>query len=147
LALISAISWSVLPLVAGLFVLVEMLAETGVIAQLSQLLARATLDSQLAAATTSGLAIALGSNAINNLPAGLVASATALQAHSPERVIDAMLIGVDLSITGSLATILWLLSIRREGEEVDFMQFLRIGSVVMLPALVLAMGARFLIGH
>lgn len=87
------------------------------------------------------------SNAINNLPAGLVASATALQAHSPERVIDAMLIGVDLSITGSLATILWLLSIRREGEEVDFMQFLRIGSVVMLPALVLAMGARFLIGH
>jgi arsenical pump membrane protein len=147
MALISAISWSVLPLVAGLFVLVEMLAETGVIAQLSQLLARATLDSQLAAATTSGLAIALGSNAINNLPAGLVASATALQAHSPERVIDAMLIGVDLSITGSLATILWLLSIRREGEEVDFMQFLRIGSVVMLPALVLAMGARFLIGH
>jgi arsenical pump membrane protein len=147
MALISAISWSVLPLVAGLFVLVEMVAETGVIAQLSQLLARATLDSQLAAATTSGLAIALGSNAINNLPAGLVASATALQAHSPERVIDAMLIGVDLSITGSLATILWLLSIRREGEEVDFMQFLRIGSVVMLPALVLAMGARFLIGH
>jgi arsenical pump membrane protein len=147
MALIGAISWSVLPLVAGLFVLVEMLAETGVIAQLSQLLARATLDSQLAAATTSGLAIALGSNAINNLPAGLVASATALQAHSPERVIDAMLIGVDLSITGSLATILWLLSIRREGEEVDFMQFLRIGSVVMLPALVLAMGARFLIGH
>jgi arsenical pump membrane protein len=147
MALISAISWSVLPLVAGLFVLVEMLAETGVIAQLSHLLARATLDSQLAAATTSGLAIALGSNAINNLPAGLVASATALQAHSPERVIDAMLIGVDLSITGSLATILWLLSIRREGEEVDFMQFLRIGSVVMLPALVLAMGARFLIGH
>jgi arsenical pump membrane protein len=147
MALISAISWCVLPLVAGLFVLVEMLAETGVIAQLSQLLARATLDSQLAAARTSRLAIALGSNAINNLLAGLVASATALQAHSPERVIDAMLIGVDLSITGSLATILWLLSIRREGEEVDFMQFLRIGSVVMPHALVLAMGARFLIGH
>jgi len=105
----------------------------------------------LAAATTSGLAIALGSNAINNLPAGLAVSATALQAHSPERVIDAMLIGVDLgpnlSITGSLATILWLLSIRCEGEEVDFMKFFKIGSVVMLPALVLAMGARLLIGH
>jgi len=45
MALISGISWSVLPLVAGLFVLVEMLAQTGVIAQFSQLLARATLDS------------------------------------------------------------------------------------------------------
>ena len=149
-ALISGISWSVLPLVAGLFVLVEMLAHTGVIAQLSQLLARATQDSQLVAATTSGFAVALGSNAMNNLPAGLIASASALQAHSPEQVIDAMLIGVDLgpnlSVTGSLATILWLLSIRREGEEVSFMQFLKIGSLVMLPALVLATGARLLVG-
>lgn len=32
LALVGGISWSVLPLVAGLFVLVEMLAHTGVIA-------------------------------------------------------------------------------------------------------------------
>ncbi|ALL66710.1 arsenite efflux membrane protein ArsB [Paraburkholderia caribensis MBA4] len=150
-ALISGISWSVLPLVAGLFVLVEMLARTGVVTQLSQLLVHASQHSQLAAAITSGWVVALGSNAINNLPAGLIASAAALQAHSPERVIDAMLIGVDLgpnlSITGSLATILWLLSIRREGQEVSFMQFFRIGSIVMLPALVLAMGARLLIGH
>ena len=62
-----------------------------------------------------------------------------------------MLIGVDLgpnlSITGSLATILWLLSIRREGEEVSFMQFCRIGMFVMLPALALAMAARLLTGH
>jgi len=132
-------------------VLVETLAHTGVIAQLSRLLAQATQQRQLAAAATSGLIVALGSNAINNLPAGLIASATALQAHSPERVIDAMLVGVDLgpnlSITGSLATILWLLSIRREGEEVSFMRFCRIGMVVMLPALVLAMAARLLTGH
>ncbi|WP_322102256.1 arsenic transporter [Paraburkholderia sp. J41] len=149
--LIRGISWSVLPLVAGLFVLVEMLAHTGVIAQLSQLLSGATQHSRLATATVSGLIVALGSNAINNLPAGLIASATALQAHSPEQVVDAMLIGVDLgpnlSITGSLATILWLLSIRREGEEVSFVQFLKTGAVVMPPALLLALGARFLIGH
>lgn len=149
--LIRGISWSVLPLVAGLFVLVEMLAHTGVIAQLSQLLSGATQHSRLATATVSGLIVALGSNAINNLPAGLIASATALQAHSPEQIVDAMLIGVDLgpnlSITGSLATILWLLSIRREGEEVSFVQFLKTGAVVMPPALLLALGARFLIGH
>ncbi|WP_042268855.1 arsenic transporter [Paraburkholderia heleia] len=151
LELVAGISWSVLPLVAGLFVLVEMLAHTGVIAQLSRLLAHAAQQSQPAAAAISGLVVALGSNAINNLPAGLIASASALQAHSPERLIDTLLIGVDLgpnlSITGSLATILWLISIRREGEEVGFMQFFRIGTVVMLPALVLAMGARLLVGH
>ncbi|BAN27582.1 arsenic transporter [Caballeronia insecticola] len=149
--LVSEISWSVLPLVAGLFVLVEMLGHTGVIAALSNLLAHSTQQNQPLTALASGGIIALGSNAINNLPAGLIASAAALQAHSPERVIDAMLIGVDLgpnlSITGSLATILWLSSIRREGEEVSFMQFFRVGVVVMLPALVLALGARLLLAH
>ncbi|KMZ12313.1 Arsenic efflux pump protein [Candidatus Burkholderia humilis] len=149
--LVSDISWSVLPLVAGLFVLVEMLDHTGVTRELSALLAQATRQSQPMTAALSGLVIAFGSNAINNLPAGLIAGATALQAHSPERVIDALLIGVDLgpnlSITGSLATILWLSSIRREGEEVSFTQFLKVGFAVMLPALVLALGARLLIGR
>ncbi|WP_321801442.1 arsenic transporter [Caballeronia sp. J97] len=151
LELVSEISWSVLPLVAGLFVLVEMLDHTGVIRQLSSLLATATQHDEAMTAAGSGVVIALGSNAVNNLPAGLIASATALQAHSPEHVIDTLLIGVDLgpnlSITGSLATILWLSSIRREGEEVGFMQFFRIGLAVMLPALVLALGARLLTGH
>ncbi|NIE65207.1 arsenic transporter [Burkholderia sp. Ax-1719] len=146
--LVRAISWSVLPLVAGLFVLVEMLDHTGVIGGLSHLLALATRQNAPATAAVSGLAVALGSNAINNLPAGLIASASAFQAHSPERVIDALLIGVDLgpnfSITGSLATILWLTAVRREGEEVSFMQFFRIGFIVMLPALTLALWARLI---
>ncbi|MDR5821814.1 arsenic transporter [Caballeronia sp. LZ043] len=149
--LVSDISWSVLPLVAGLFVLVEVLDHTGVIRELSALLRQASQQNQPMAAAVSGLVIAFGSNAINNLPAGLIASATALQAHSPERVIDALLIGVDLgpnlSITGSLATILWLSSIRREGEEVSFMQFLKVGFAVMVPALVLALGCRLLFAH
>lgn len=146
--LVSEISWSVLPLVAGLFVLVEMLDHTGVIHELSAVLGQASQLNQPMTAAVSGLVIAFGSNATNNLPAGLIASATALQAHSPERVIDALLIGVDvgpnISITGSLATILWLSSIRREGEEVSFMHFLKIGIVVMPPALVLALGSRLL---
>jgi len=82
---------------------------------------------------------------------GTVMTLGALTANSPETVIDALLIGVDLgpnlSITGSLATILWLAAIRREGEEVSFMQFSRIGVIVMLPALVLALGARLIAGH
>jgi arsenical pump membrane protein len=149
--LVSEMSWSVLPLVAGLFVLVEMLAQTGVIAALVHALAAAAKRYEAATAGVCGVVVALGSNAINNLPAGLIASATAMQAHSPERIVDALLIGVDLgpnlSITGSLATILWLSAIRREGEEVSFLQFLKVGAMVMLPALVLALGARLLTGH
>jgi arsenical pump membrane protein len=144
------ISWSVLPLVAALFVLVEMLDQTGVIRSLIELVQRSTQHSELATAGWAGAVIAIGSNLMNNLPAGLIASSTVMQAHSPERVIDALLIGVDLgpnlSITGSLATILWLNAIRREGEDVSFMTFLKVGAVVMVPALALALAARVLSG-
>jgi arsenical pump membrane protein len=150
LPMISEISWSVLPLVAALFVLVEMLDHTGVIAALAATLRRATEHNEMATAGWAGALIAFGSNLMNNLPAGLIASSTVIQAHSPERVIDALLIGVDLgpnlSITGSLATILWLNAIRREGEDVSFMKFLKVGALVMVPALVLALGARLLTG-
>jgi len=54
-----------------------------------------------------------------------------------------VLIGVDLgpnlSVTGSLATILWLTSLRREGIEVSALSFLKIGGVVMFPALLLSL--------
>ena len=147
--MIREISWSVLPLVAGLFVLVEMLEQTGVVGHLADVLRAATQHGEIAAAAASGGIIAIGSNLVNNLPAGLIASSTLMQAHSPERVVDALLIGVDLgpnlSITGSLATILWLNAIRREGENVSFLMFLKVGAVVMLPALVLAVGARVLL--
>jgi arsenical pump membrane protein len=140
----------VLPLVAALFVLVEMLDHTGVITTLATTLRRATEHNELATAGWAGAVIAFGSNLMNNLPAGLIASSTVMQAQSPERVIDALLIGVDLgpnlSITGSLATILWLNAIRREGEDVSFLKFLEVGALVMVPALVLALGARLLSG-
>jgi arsenical pump membrane protein len=48
-------------------------------------------------------------------------------------------IGPNLSVTGSLATILWLAALRREGIEVSAWQFLKLGLVVMPPALALAL--------
>ena len=148
--LVTGISWSILPLVAGLFVLVEALARTGVTAMLATLLGRAIEAGAGMAAMGAGAILGLASNFTNNLPAGLVASEVIAQAHPPQIVTDALLIGVDLgpnlSITGSLATILWLAAIRREGEDVDFWRFLKVGALVMPPALILAPLARFAIG-
>ncbi|MDP9126380.1 MAG: arsenic transporter, partial [Pseudomonadota bacterium] len=48
-------------------------------------------------------------------------------------------LGPNLSITGSLATILWLVALRREGEHVSAWQFLRVGMLVMPLALVAAL--------
>ena len=148
-ATMAGVSWSVLPLVAGLFVLVEALAATGVIAELARTLTGAAGAHPQATAWSSGIAIALASNGMNNLPAGLIASSTIQLAQPPREVVDALLIGVDLgpnlSVTGSLATILWLTAIRREGEDVGFWRFLRLGAVVMFPALALALAARLLL--
>ena len=58
-------------------------------------------------------------------------------------VAGALLIGVDLgpnlSVTGSLATILWLVALRREGLDIGASRFFRIGTIVMAPALLLAL--------
>ena len=148
--LVRAVSWGVLPLVAGLFVLVEALDRTGVIGMVARALGRAAAYNTPLASAGSGSVLAFVSNLMNNLPAGLIASTAIAQAQPPKLVVDSLLIGVDLgpnlSITGSLATILWLSAIRREGEDVGFWRFLRVGAVVMPPALFLALGARLLTG-
>ncbi len=140
---IKGVSWSILPLVAGLFVLVEALDETGLTRFLSGALGRAAASSPAATPWWAGWSIAVVSNVVNNLPAGLVASTTIQVAHPTRSIVDALLIGVDLgpnlSITGSLATILWLTAIRREGEDVGFWRFLGVGALVMPPALAAAL--------
>jgi arsenical pump membrane protein len=138
-----SVAWSVLALVAGLFVVVEAVSRTGLTTALAQALAAAPPK---AAAWAAGAGLAAASNLANNLPVGLVAAATLAKAHVAPVVGDAALIGVDLgpnlSITGSLATLLWLIAVRREGENVGFRDFLKLGLVAMPPALILALGAR-----
>ena len=72
----------------------------------------------------------------------LVAGSVAASDHLPAQVVNAMLIGVDLgpnlSVTGSLATILWLVALRREKIEVTAWRFLCIGLLVTPPALITA---------
>ncbi len=149
LPVLRRVSWAVLPLVAGLFVLVEGLDRTGVVGRLAAALRAGVGASPQGTAWAAGGVLAVACNLMNNLPAGLIASATLARAHPPQLVTDALLIGVDLgpnlSITGSLATILWLTAIRREGQDVSFWRFLRTGAVVMLPALALALAGRLLV--
>ena len=149
-ATLTGVSWGVLPLVAGLFVMVEAVDRTGVVSALAGTLKSAAQASPAATAASAGGMLAVVSNLMNNLPAGLIASTTIAQAHPPQKVVDALLIGVDvgpnLSITGSLATILWLTAIRREGESVGFWRFLKAGVLVTPPALALGIGARLFLG-
>ena len=142
------ISWGVLPLVAGLFVLVEALNETGLVASISALLRETAAHSVAGAAWAAGIAVAFGSNLANNLPVGLIGGSVLQNDHIADKITRAILIGVDLgpnlSVTGSLATILWLGALRRERVNVGAGSFLKWGAIVMPPALVFAIAAALL---
>jgi arsenical pump membrane protein len=135
LGVLRHISWDVLFLVAGLFVMVAAVDQAGALSLSRHLL-------QQAGSLDAAFGVALLANIVNNLPVGLIAGSAIQGAHIPQLIRNAVLIGVDLgpnlSITGSLATILWLVALRREGEDIGFFEFLRYGVLVMVPALFLS---------
>jgi arsenical pump membrane protein len=133
------VSWSVLPLVAGLFVLVEALQSAGgLYLAVAGLHAVANLGGVLSNLVTA-FAVGLLSNGMNNLPVGLISGTAVQSAHEHGNLANAVLIGVDLgpnlSVTGSLATILWLIALRRENVRITGWQFFKVGLVVMPCAL------------
>jgi arsenical pump membrane protein len=147
LPVIKGISWSVLLLVAGLFVIVEGLSKTGAIQQLSFFLQKSVGESETSAVWISGLSTAYGSNVLNNLPAGLIMGSAVAPHHFPEIIRRAILIGTDLgpnlSVTGSLATILWLAVLRREGYEITGWQFFKLGAIIMSITLLIVLASLF----
>jgi arsenical pump membrane protein len=144
LKLTREISWSTLLLVAGLFILVDAVQSQGALNLTQSWLAATQRIAQPIAALSVGFAVAIANNLVNNLPLGLIAGATLQAAHVKGLVANAVLIGVDLgpnlSVTGSLATILWLLALRKEKLEVGFWKFFAVGAVAMPIALAAALG-------
>jgi arsenical pump membrane protein len=134
------VSWSVLPLVAGLFVIVEALQNAGLLRLgLTGMQALAQSSTSIAKGAAA-LVVALLSNGMNNLPVGLMSGAAIQHAQETSIVAHAILIGVDLgpnlSVTGSLATILWLIALRREKVVITAWEFFKIGIIAMPIALI-----------
>ena len=150
------ISWATLLLVAGLFVMVDAVESQGALNLTQQWLAWASSLGQSIGAMVVGFAVGVANNFVNNLPLGLIAGGTIQAAHTKGLMANAVLIGVDLgpnlSVTGSLATILWLLALRKGSGagtggvklDVSFWKFLKVGAVAMPVALFAALGGAVL---
>ena len=142
LAVGRGVSWSVLPLVAGLFVIVQALDSAGGLQLARNFLDKLTEWPPLTANLTAAFGFAVASNLINNLPVGLIGASVLHSSAVSGHLANAMLIGIDLgpnlSVTGSLATILWLIALRRENLQVGACSFLKVGVMVMPVALLLA---------
>ena len=148
LPLLREISWETLALVGGLFILVDAMESIGAMRYTQQWLAWAQHTGTVAGELITGFAVGIANNLVNNLPLGLIAGSTLQSAHATPPITQAVMIGVDLgpnlSITGSLATILWLIALRKEKIEVTLWDFLKIGAVAMPIALLASLAGSIL---
>jgi arsenical pump membrane protein len=137
------------PFVGGLFVLVSGVRSLGLTTSSE------TWFAHLGAGSWKGLfaamiAAAIASNAINNLPAALLVRGSLLKVGAAlPAAYGALLgtnIGPNITVFGSLATMLVLTSARRKGVDVTAGEFLRVGIVItpiLLVAAALALGLTF----
>jgi arsenical pump membrane protein len=133
------VSWSIFGFLAGLLLIVQGLTDSGVTRDLGRALVDAVGTSPTAAIAVSAAGSALGANVINNLPMALVMASAIHGLHASASIrldlVYGTIVGCDLgpNLThlGSLATLIWLLFLRRKGMDVSAWDYFRIGVVVM----------------
>jgi arsenical pump membrane protein len=139
----SHVSVDILLFLWGIFLVVQGLRSVGVVDQLHALYS--TGDAQLA---TIGVTSALGSALIDNHPMSLL-NMLAIDASHGARPLLAALVGGDIGPRllpiGSLAGLLWIDLLRRSGLQVGVARFVRVGTLVLLPTLVVSLVMLWLI--
>ena len=147
-SLLKEISWATIALVAGLFIMVDAVQSIGALKLTQATLQAVQRFAPPLAALITGFVVGVANNLVNNLPLGLIAGATLKAEHARGLIANAVLIGVDLgpnlSVTGSLATILWLIALRKEKLDVSGWDFFKVGAIAMPVALVAAISGAIL---
>ncbi len=142
------ISWSIFGFIAGMFLVVHAVEETNLTVQFGQLLIYLSGGSSFGAVMVGTTGAALGTNLINNLPMAIVMrSALGGVGHITSSAhlgfIAATIFGCDLgpniTTVGSLATVLWLLILRRRNLDVSGLDYFKVG--IMVTPLMLLAGA------
>lgn len=139
------ISWSLFIFVSGMFLLVRGIENLGLTGAFGQALLALAGTSQLRAVLLVAGGTALGANLINNVPMALVMTSALHGVQAPAAMntglVYATILGADLgpnlTTVGSLATILWLLILRRKGLEISTVQYFKLG-IAVVPVMLLA---------
>jgi len=133
------ISWSLFVFIAGMFVLVRGVENLGLTAMFGRALLHLAGSSQLGAVALVAGGTALGANLINNVPMALVMISAIHGVHAPAAtqtgMVFALILGADLgpnlTTVGSLATILWIVILRRKGLEISTREYVKLGLAVV----------------
>ncbi len=141
--LAGGISWGIFPFIAGMFLLVRGIEHQGATAQLGSLLANLAGQGTMRPAIVTTLFAAVGSNVINNVPMVAVMGAAIPSVHgaSHAALVYGTLLGCDLgpnlTVVGSLSTLIWLLLLRKRGMEISSLSYARLG-IIVTPIMLLA---------
>lgn len=129
----AGVSWELVPFLFGMLVLATALSHAGVTAHLRELYA--TTPAPLA---TVGTMAAASSAVIGNHAMALLHSIAL--AGSPDELVFAALIGGDLGPRllpiGSLAGLLWIHQLRRQGVIIPLRTFVSVGAFVTIPSMI-----------
>jgi arsenical pump membrane protein len=139
-----SVSWSILPFVAGLAILVRGLEYNGVTQHLGELFMELIGHGHLPAALATSLGTAAGSNLMNNWPMMMVSvttlsgipGAVAANPGLPYQAIIGAALGPNIAILGSLSSMLWLVLLRRRGLNITPGSFFKLGLIVTPAALI-----------
>jgi arsenical pump membrane protein len=138
-----SISWSILPFVAGLAVLVRGLESSGVTHRIGESFINLLGSNHFTASLATSLGTAIGSNLMNNWPMMMVSvttlsgipDAVAANPGLPYQAIIGAALGPNIAILGSLSTMLWLVLLRRRGLNISSGAFLKLGLLITPAAL------------
>jgi arsenical pump membrane protein len=148
--LVGGISWSIFPFIAGMFLMVRGLEHVGVTRQLAEALTQLVGSGSLRPVLVATLFSAISSNLMNNVPAVAVLTSTVPTIHhaSQSALVYGTLVGCDLgpnlTVVGSLSTMIWLLLLRQRNMDVSALDYAKLGIVVtpimlVVSALILAL--------
>jgi arsenical pump membrane protein len=142
----SRVSWSIFGFIAGMFIVVRAIEDTGLTTMFGNWLIHLSGDSSFGAVMVGMAGAAVGTNLINNVPMAvvMVSALGGIQHASPaiqHGFIAATIFGCDLgpnlTTVGSLATVLWLLILRQRNVDVTGLDYFKVG-VVVTPLMLLA---------
>jgi len=140
------ISWSIFGFIAGMSIVVRSIEDTGLTAMFGDWLLKLSGGNSFGSVMIGTAGAALGTNLINNIPMAVVmTSALGSMQHAPPAVQHGFLaatmfgcdLGPNLTTVGSLATVLWLLILRRQGIDVSGLDYFKVG-VIVTPIMLLA---------
>jgi arsenical pump membrane protein len=140
------ISWSIFGFIAGMSIIVRAIEDTGLTSLFGNWLLQVSGGNSFGVVMVGMAGAALGTNLINNIPMAVVmTSALGSIQQAPVTVQHGFLaatmfgcdLGPNLTTVGSLATVLWLLILRRQGIDVSGLDYFKVG-VIVTPIMLLA---------